>query len=59
MNTLVRADLRPDGEVGDPVPQPVQGWGSCGKGCGCSGYVGNTGYTCHRSGCGHHYNDHW
>lgn len=33
------------------------GYGKCSK-CSCPGFQGNSS-TCSRSGCGHHYDDHW
>jgi hypothetical protein len=35
------------------------GYSNCSR-CSCPGFVGGSGvYTCQRSGCGHHYDEHW
>ncbi|MEW6301163.1 MAG: hypothetical protein AB1671_26090 [Thermodesulfobacteriota bacterium] len=33
------------------------GYGKCSR-CSCPGFYGS-GSTCSRSGCGHHYDEHW
>jgi len=55
LSCLIRLDQEEEsGEV--PIHN---GYNSCSK-CSCPGFVGGSGvYSCQRSGCGHHYNDHW
>lgn len=34
------------------------GYGRCSQ-CSCPGFIGSGTYTCQRSGCGHHWDEHW
>ena len=46
-------------EGSDPSTPSTLGSGSCSQ-CNCPGFVGGSGvYSCQRSGCGHHYDQHW
>ncbi|MCI4624350.1 MAG: hypothetical protein L3V56_00140 [Candidatus Magnetoovum sp. WYHC-5] len=36
----------------------VMGEGACRR-CSCPGFFAARGYECHRSGCGHHRDEHW
>lgn len=48
---------------GEPVnvKRVVMGFGACRhSGCSCPGFYSGAGEsTCWRSGCGHHYDEHW
>lgn len=38
--------------------EPHATYGACRR-CSCPGFWAASGYTCHRNGCNHHYDEHW